>query len=106
MPPPPLSWRPGARPRPVPGPRPRIGLGSARGGSASALDLVEVLLLGERVLGRAHGLRVGLRRRFCLGPLGLLDRRELLLRRQLAAFGDDESLHLGRDALEDVHRDR
>ena len=42
--------------------------------------------------------------RLGLGPLGRLHRGELLLRRQLAALGHDERLHLGGDALEHVHR--
>ena len=46
------------------------------------------------------------RRGLGLGPLGRLERRELLLGRQLAALGHDERLHLGGDALEDVDRDR
>ena len=48
------------------------------------------------------GLLGGLR----LGPLRRLERRELLLGRQLAALGDDEGLHLGRHALEHVDGDR
>ena len=76
------------RPRPA-RPRPRPSSSSSASASSVARTASACAPLG--------GLR--------LGPLGGLHRGQLLLGRQLAAFGDDEGLHLGGDALEHVHRD-
>ena len=77
---------------------------SAAASAASSASSLE-LLLGERLLGRAHRLGVGALGGLGLGPLGGLDGGQLLLGRQVAAFGHDEGLHLGGDPLEHVHRD-
>ena len=74
-------------PRP---PRPRH-----LGGSASRI---------LRGLGAVR-LRLGGLRGLCLG-LGGLHRGQLLLGRQLASLGDDERLHVDRDVLEDLDRNR
>ena len=96
-----------------------VGLGRRRFGLLARLAVLRerLRLLGVDQASRPQGRvllreRLGLaepleraRGRLRLGPLGRLERCQLLLGRQVAALGDDEGLHLGRHPLEHVDRD-